>query len=85
MKAKVTTLGADDGIGVAMEMAILAAKDVRHGPLECVFTSDEETGLTGAEGMKDDFMTGDYLATRGAGYDEDRAALASLGLGEPRP
>ncbi|MCD7721055.1 MAG: beta-Ala-His dipeptidase, partial [Prevotellaceae bacterium] len=61
MKAKGTTLGADDGIGVAMEMAILAAKDVRHGPLECVFTCDEETGLTGAEGMKDDFMTGDYL------------------------
>ncbi len=61
MKAKGTTLGADDGIGVAMEMAILAAQDVRHGPLECVFTCDEETGLTGAEGMKDDFMTGDYL------------------------
>ncbi len=61
MKAKGTTLGADDGIGVAMEMAILAADDVKHGPLECVFTRDEETGLTGAEGMKDDFMTGQYL------------------------
>ena len=61
MKAKGTTLGADDGIGVAMEMAILAAKDLKHGPLECVFTRDEETGLTGAEGMKDDFMTGEYL------------------------
>ena len=61
MKAKGTTLGADDGIGVAMEMAILAADDIKHGPLECVFTRDEETGLTGAEGMKDDFMTGQYL------------------------
>ncbi len=61
MRAKGTTLGADDGIGVAMEMAILAAKDIKHGPLECVFTRDEETGLTGAEGMKDDFMTGQYL------------------------
>ena len=61
MKAKGTTLGADDGIGVAMEMAILAATDIKHGPLECVFTRDEETGLTGAEGMKDDFMTGEYL------------------------
>ncbi len=61
MKAKGTTLGADDGIGVAMEMAILADKTVKHGPLECVFTRDEETGLTGAEGMKDDFMTGQYL------------------------
>lgn len=61
MKAKGTTLGADDGIGVAMEMAILQAKDIEHGPIECVFTRDEETGLTGAEGMKPGFMTGDYL------------------------
>lgn len=61
LKAKGTTLGADDGIGVAMEMAILEARDIKHGPLECVFTRDEETGLTGAEGMKDDFMTGKYL------------------------
>lgn len=61
MKAKGTTLGADDGIGVAMEMAILQATDIEHGPIECVFTRDEETGLTGAEGMKPGFMTGDYL------------------------
>ena len=61
MKAKGTTLGADDGIGIAMEMAVLAAKDIQHGPIECVFTRDEETGLTGAEGMKSGFMTGDML------------------------
>ena len=61
MKARGTTLGADDGIGVAMEMAILEATDIEHGPLECVFTRDEETGLTGAEGMKSDFMTGRLL------------------------
>ena len=61
MKAKGTTLGADDGIGVAMEMALLESKDIEHGPLECVFTRDEETGLTGAEGMKSDFMTGRLL------------------------
>lgn len=61
MKAKGTTLGADDGIGVAMEMAILEANDIEHGPIECVFTRDEETGLTGAEGMKSDFMTGRLL------------------------
>ena len=61
MKAKGTTLGADDGIGVAMEMALLEANDIKHGPLECVFTRDEETGLTGAEGMKSDFMTGRML------------------------
>jgi len=61
LRAKGTTLGADDGIGVAMEMAILQSTDIEHGPLECVFTRDEETGLTGAVGMKDDFMHGDYL------------------------
>ena len=61
MKAKGTTLGADDGIGVAMEMAILEANDIEHGPIECVFTRDEETGLTGAEGMKSDFMSGRLL------------------------
>ena len=61
LRAKGTTMGADDGIGCAMELAILEAADIEHGPLECVFTRDEETGLTGAEGMKSGFMTGDYL------------------------
>ncbi|MBQ8701689.1 MAG: aminoacyl-histidine dipeptidase [Prevotella sp.] len=61
MRAKGTTLGADDGIGCAIEMAILEADDLEHGPIECVFTRDEETGLTGAEGMKAGFMTGDML------------------------
>jgi len=61
LRAKGTTLGADDGIGCAIELAILEATDIEHGPLECVFTRDEETGLTGAEGMKSGFMTGQYL------------------------
>ncbi len=61
LKAKGTTLGADDGIGCAMEMAILADNSLKHGPLECVFTRDEETGLTGAEGMQPGFMTGQML------------------------
>ena len=61
LRAKGTTLGADDGIGCAIELAILEANDIEHGPLECVFTRDEETGLSGAEGMKSGFMTGDYL------------------------
>ena len=56
-----TTLGADDGIGCAIELAILDSNDIEHGPIECVFTRDEETGLSGAEGMKAGFMTGDYL------------------------
>jgi len=61
LKAKGTTLGADDGIGCAIELAILAADDIEHGPIECVFTRDEETGLTGAHGMKAGFMTGKML------------------------
>ena len=61
LTAKGTTLGADDGIGVAIELAILDSNDIEHGPIECVFTVDEETGLTGAEGMKAGFMGGDML------------------------
>lgn len=61
LKAKGTTLGADDGIGVAMQMAVLQSDNIEHGPIECVFTRDEETGLTGAEGMQPGFMSGDYL------------------------
>lgn len=61
MKAKGTTLGADDGIGCAIELALLDSNDIEHGPIECVFTRDEETGLTGAHGMKAGFMTGNML------------------------
>ena len=61
LTAKGTTLGADDGIGCAIELAILDSDDIEHGPIECVFTRDEETGLTGAEGMKPGFMKGDML------------------------
>ena len=56
-----TTLGADDGIGVAIALALLDSDDVKHGPMECVFTRDEETQLTGASGMKAGFMDGDML------------------------
>lgn len=61
LRAKGTTLGADDGIGIAMELALLDSNDIEHGPIECVFTRDEETGLTGAEGLKAGFMTGKML------------------------
>lgn len=61
LKAKGTTLGADDGIGCAIEMAVLASNDIEHGPIECLFTVDEETGLTGAEGLQPGFMTGKWL------------------------
>ncbi|HLN53203.1 MAG TPA: aminoacyl-histidine dipeptidase [Lentimicrobium sp.] len=51
IKAKGTTLGADDGIGVATQLTILESTDIPHGPIECLFTVDEETGLTGAFGL----------------------------------
>lgn len=61
VKAIGTTLGADDGIGVAAQLAILAADDIEHGPIECLFTVDEETGLTGAFGLKPDFLKSEIL------------------------
>lgn len=61
LKAKGTTLGADNGIGVATELAVLASSDIEHGPIECLFTVDEETGLTGANALKPGFMSGDIL------------------------
>lgn len=48
VRATGTTLGADDGIGVALQLAILESDAIQHGPIECLFTVDEETGLTGA-------------------------------------
>ena len=61
LKAKGTTLGADNGIGVATELAILADDSIEHGPVECLFTVDEETGLTGAFALQEGFMSGDIL------------------------
>lgn len=61
LKAKGTTLGADDGIGVAMCMAVLQSKQIEHGPIECLFTRDEETGLTGAMGLEPGFVKGKFL------------------------
>jgi len=61
LKAKGTTLGADDGIGVAIQLALLEAKDIEHGPIECLFTVDEETGLTGAKNLEAGFMKGKML------------------------
>ena len=56
-----TTLGADDGIGIAAQLAILASSDIEHGPIECLFTIDEETGLTGAFGLKSGFLQSSIL------------------------
>ncbi len=61
VKAKGTTLGADNGIGVACALAVLESKDIEHGPIECLFTLDEETGLTGASSLKKGFLKADIL------------------------
>ncbi|MCK4638190.1 MAG: aminoacyl-histidine dipeptidase, partial [Bacteroidales bacterium] len=61
VKAKGTTLGADDGIGIAAQLAILESNDIEHGPIECFFTIDEETGLTGAFGLKSDLLKSNIL------------------------
>lgn len=61
LKAKGTTLGADDGIGMAIALAILEDKSIEHGPIECLFTVDEETGLSGAFALESGFMKGKML------------------------
>lgn len=61
VKARGTTLGADNGIGVAAILAILASQDIPHPPLEALFTIDEETGMTGALGLKGGWLNGKIL------------------------
>ena len=61
VKAKGTTLGADNGLGVAAIMAVLEAKDLKHGPLEALVTKDEETGMYGAFGLKPGTLNGEIL------------------------
>ena len=61
LKAKGTTLGADDGIGVALALAVLDDNELEHGPIEALFTIDEETGLTGAAAVEAGFMQGKML------------------------
>lgn len=61
LKANGTTLGADNGVGVAISLAIMEDKTLVHGPLEFLFTVDEETGLTGAQNLKGDFLNGKIM------------------------
>ncbi len=61
VKAKGTTLGADNGIGVAAAMSILSSDDVEHGPLEVLITMDEETGMTGAKALEGGKMNGKIM------------------------
>jgi dipeptidase D len=61
VSAKGTTLGADDGIGIAAQMAVLTDQNLKTGKIECLFTVDEESGMTGAINLKHDFFTGKIL------------------------
>jgi len=61
VRARGTTLGADNGIGVAAIMSVLASDDMSHPELEAIFTIDEEVGMTGAMGLKKGFLRGDIL------------------------
>lgn len=61
VKANGTTLGADNGIGVAATMAILEAQDLKHGPIEGLFTTDEETGMYGAVAVRPELVSGKIM------------------------
>ncbi len=61
VKARNTTLGADNGIGMAMALAVLESADIRHGNIEVLFTNDEETGMQGAFGLQPGWLKGDVL------------------------
>jgi len=75
VKAKGTTLGADNGIGAAAALAVLESSDLQHGPIEALFTLDEETGLTGAANLKKNWLKGDILINM------DSEELMSLYIG----
>jgi dipeptidase D len=61
LKADGTTLGSDNGVGVAAALAVMESKDIAHGPLEFVFTIDEETGLTGAAAFPGGLLKSKYF------------------------
>jgi len=94
LRARGTTLGADNGVGVAAALAVLAARDVRHGPLEVLVTVDEETGLTGANALAPGWLRARYLLnldseeegdlTIGCAGGMDTVASRRVGL-EPAP
>jgi dipeptidase D len=78
IKAEGTTLGADNGIGIAAQLAILENKDIRHGPLECLFTVDEEVGLKGAFNIQPRFFSSKTLINLDS-EDEGELFIGSAG------
>jgi dipeptidase D len=78
VRAEGTTLGADNGIGAAAMLAVLEDRSLVHGPLECLFTADEETGLTGALGIDPSLITGRTLLNLDS-EDEGRFTVGCAG------
>ena len=78
VKAKGTTLGADDGLGVAFAMSVLEDKSVKHGPIEVLLTYDEEAGMTGAKNLKPGVLKGDLLINVDS-EDEDELCIGCAG------
>lgn len=78
VKAKGTTLGADNGIGVASIMAVLASDDIAHPALEALFTTDEEAGMTGAHNLEAGFLSGDILMNLDT-EDDDELSIGCAG------
>ena len=75
LKADGTTLGSDNGIGVAAMLALMEDHEAEHGPLEFLFTVDEETGLTGAAGLGDDMLAGRQLLN----LDSEEEGIITIG------
>ncbi|KAB2814195.1 aminoacyl-histidine dipeptidase [Phaeocystidibacter luteus] len=78
VKAKGTTLGADNGMGVASIMAILSSTDIPHPPIEAIFTIDEETGMTGAQELRQNWLKGDLLLNLDT-EDDDELTIGCAG------
>lgn len=78
VKAEGTTLGADNGIGVASIMALLESKDIDHPAIEALFTIDEETGMTGAFGLQAGFLKGEILLNLDT-EDDDELTIGCAG------
>ncbi len=78
VKAKGTTLGADNGIGVAAIMAVLESTDIAHPPIEALFTIDEETGMTGAMGLKGGLLDGKIMLNLDT-EDDDELTIGCAG------
>ncbi|NVK29185.1 MAG: aminoacyl-histidine dipeptidase [Flavobacteriia bacterium] len=78
VKARGTTLGADNGMGVASIMAILSSTDIPHPPIEAIFTIDEETGMTGAQELRQNWLKGDLLLNLDT-EDDDELTIGCAG------